>query len=318
MIDTLKQWKEQYALRLPVVEDDNKYDKDILINYYLAYLALLEPKELKKESISNVQTVLDYILEQTIQAFNSANLFCGPYNDCEFLQGLAKMVVNDTFLIYIISRENIYELFIEKFILFNAVCESTILNTIICSSLYTIIWSISFQPEYSMKLKSNDKLISTVEQRVKNQSNDEYALEMKRVAKGILFNLDYLQMEAQATAVDPNSDDNQIKVMVSYAHRDVTFCKKIVTELQIHFKGDIGVDFNKLSVSHEDDWEDIAKAISQCDVILMIVTENYCSSKSCRREVIHADKRNKRMIPIYQGNDYKVEDWFEIRAGSAT
>ncbi|CAF5126399.1 unnamed protein product, partial [Rotaria magnacalcarata] len=163
-----------------------------------------------------------------------------------------------------------------------------------------------------------DKLISTVEQRVKNQSNDEYALEMKRVAKGILFNLDYLQMEAQATAVDPNSDDNQIKVMVSYAHRDVTFCKKIVTKLQKHFQGDIWVDFNKLSVSHEDDWEDIAKVISQCDVILMIVTENYCSSKSCRREVIHADKRNKRMIPIYQGNDYKAEDWFEIRAGSAT
>ncbi|CAF4234968.1 unnamed protein product, partial [Rotaria magnacalcarata] len=98
---------------------------------------------------------------------------------------------------------------------------------------------------------------------------------MKRVAKGILFNLDCLQMDAQATAIDPNSDDNQIKVMVSYSHRDVTFCKKIVTKLQIHFKGDIWVDFNKLSVSHEDDWEDIAKAISQCDVILMIVTENY-------------------------------------------
>jgi hypothetical protein len=50
----------------------------------------------------------------------------------------------------------------------------------------------------------------------------------------------------------------------------------------------------------------------------MIVTENYCSSKSCRREVIHADKRNKRMIPIYQGKDYIPEDWFEIRVGSAT
>ncbi|CAF3737390.1 unnamed protein product [Rotaria socialis] len=318
MINTLKQWKEQYALKLPVVEDDNEHDKEILITYYLAYLALLEPKELKKESISNVQTILDYILEQTIQAFNSANLFCGSYNVCEFLEGLAKMVVNDAFLIYIISREGIYELFIEKFLLFNAICESTTLNTMICSSLYTIIWSISFQPEYSMKLKSTDKLISTVEQRVKNESNDEYALEMKRVAKGILFNLDCLQMDAQATAVDPNGDDNRIKVMISYAHRDITFCEKIVAKLQKYFQGDIWVDFNKLSVSHEDDWEDIAKAISQCDVILMIVTENYCSSKSCRREVIHADKRNKRMIPIYQGNDYKAEDWFEIRAGSAT
>ena len=52
--------------------------------------------------------------------------------------------------------------------------------------------------------------------------------------------------------------------------------------------------------------------------IIMIVTENYCSSKSCRREVIHADKRIKRMIPVYQGKDYKPEDWFEIRVASST
>ncbi|CAF4350660.1 unnamed protein product, partial [Adineta steineri] len=82
-------------------------------------------------------------------------------------------------------------------------------------------------------------------------------------------------------------------------------------------QGQISVDFNKLSAPYEDDWEEIAKAITQCNVILMIVTENYCSSKSCRREVIHADKRNKRMIPIYLGKDYKPEDWFEIRVGSA-
>ncbi|CAF4704125.1 unnamed protein product [Rotaria sp. Silwood2] len=50
----------------------------------------------------------------------------------------------------------------------------------------------------------------------------------------------------------------------------------------------------------------------------MIVTADYCSSKSCRREVIHADKRNKPMIPIYQGPEYQPDDWFEIRAGSAT
>ncbi|CAF1435002.1 unnamed protein product, partial [Rotaria sordida] len=41
-------------------------------------------------------------------------------------------------------------------------------------------------------------------------------------------------------------------------------------------------------------------------------------SKSCRREVIHADKRQKRMIPVYQGRQYVADDWFEIRAGSAT
>ncbi|CAF0860078.1 unnamed protein product [Rotaria sordida] len=50
----------------------------------------------------------------------------------------------------------------------------------------------------------------------------------------------------------------------------------------------------------------------------MIVTENYCISKICRREVIHADKRNKQIIPIYQGKEYQPEEWFEIRIGSTT
>ncbi|CAF4103292.1 unnamed protein product [Rotaria sp. Silwood2] len=319
MIGILKQWKERYISESSLI-DDNENNKDIIVAYYLLYAILLEPKELKKESMSNIQTILDYILERTIKAFDSADLSYGPYSVCEYLDGLAKLFVNDTFLIYIISRENMYELFIEKFLLFNATCESTVVHTIICSSLYTIFWSISFQSGYNTKLKSNDKFLSLVEQRVKNQSNDEYNLCMKRAAKGIFFNLDYIQTDVQSIEDNHKNDDNdnQIKIMISYAHKDMKFCKKLVTKIQECFQGDIWVDFNKLSPPYEDDWEEIARAITECDVIVMIVTENYCGSKSCRREVIHADKRNKRMVPVYIGKDYTAEDWFEIRAGSAT
>ncbi|CAF0855709.1 unnamed protein product [Rotaria sordida] len=320
MIDSIKQWKEQYLSESSVI-DYNEDDKDIRMAYYLLYAKLLEPKELKNESVSNIQTILDYILEQTMKAFDSVDLTCGPYNVCEYLEGLVKLVVNDALLTYIISRDNIYELFIEKFLLFNNICESTVLNTIICSSLYTIFWSISFLSEYSIKLKLNNEFLSFVEQRAKNQSNDEYELDMKRAAKGILFNLDCIQMDIQPIEDNHNhddDDDNQIKVMISYSHKDAKFCKNLVTKIQEHYQGDIWVDFNKLSPPYEDDWEEIAKAITQCNVIVMIVTENYCGSKSCRREVVHADKRNKRMVPVYIGKDYIPEDWFEIRAGSAT
>ncbi|CAF3955330.1 unnamed protein product, partial [Rotaria sp. Silwood1] len=275
--------------------------------------------QLKKESISNVEKILDYILERTIKAFNSDCLTYGSFNVCEYLNGLAKLVVNDTFLIYIISRENIYELLIEKFLLFNTICESTALNGNICSSLYTIFWSISFLSEYNSKLKSNDKFLLLVKQRVNYESNDEHALVIRQAAKGILFNLDCLQMDMSLIEDNHNNnDDNQIKVMISYSHKDDKICKNLVLQLQQHFQGDIWVDFIKLSPPYEDDWEEIAKAITECDVILMIVTENYCSSKSCRREVVHSDKRQKRMVPIYIGTDYTPEDWFEIRAGSAT
>ena len=314
IIDTLKQWKEQLTDDLSV-DDHDENDKDILVAYYLLYAILLEPKELKRESMSNIQTVLDYILERTILAFNSTDLYCGPYNVCEYLEGLAKFVVNDSFLNYIISCENIYELFVQKFISFNTTCESSELNTTICSSLYTIFWSISFLLEYNGKLRSNEKFLSLVEQRITYQSNNEHSANMKRAAKGILFNLD---LDSQPIEEHQNNNDNQTKVMISYAHKDTKFCKELVAKLQERFQGDLWVDFNRLSPPYEDDWEEIAKAITRCDTILMIVTENYCSSKSCRREVIHADKRNKRMVPIYLDRDYKAEDWFEIRVGSAT
>ncbi|CAF3443246.1 unnamed protein product [Rotaria socialis] len=318
MIDTLKEWRENYISVISITDYDEN-DQDILMAYYLVYSALLEPKELKKESISSIRKVLDYILEQTVKAFDSIDLTSGAYNVCEYLDGLAKFVVNDTFLIYTISYEHIYELFTEKFLLFDTIYELTALNTIICASLYTIFWSISFLPEYSVKLKFNAKFVSSIEQRAKTQSMDEHAVVMRRAAKGILFNLGSTHTDMQSIEDNHNDEDNsKVKVMISYAHKDTTFCKKLVTKMQERFQGDIWVDFNKLSPQYEDDWEEIAKAITRCDVILMIVTENYCSSKSCRREVIHADKRNKRMIPIYQGKDYKADDWFEIRVGSAT
>ncbi|CAF4090165.1 unnamed protein product, partial [Rotaria sordida] len=106
--------------------------------------------------------------------------------------------------------------------------------------------------------------------------------------------------------------------MVSYSHKDSSFCQKLVKILKDRVQGDVWVDFIKLQPPYEDDWEEIAEAITDCDVVVMIVTANYCSSKSCRREVIHADKRSKRMIPVYHGSEYEPEDWFEIRAGSAT
>jgi len=304
-IDMLKQWKIEL----------NMHDKDTLLAYYLVYGNLLEPEQLKQEPISNIQIILNDILDQTIQAFASTNLSHGPYNVCEYLNGLSKIVVNDTILIYILSYKQIYDLFLEKFLLFNRIYHTSILYTIICASLYAIFWSISFQSEYNTQLKSNEEFLSQVRDKANIQTNDEYIVDIRQAAKGILFNLDCIEINSDSIELD---DENQLKIMISYAHKDTKFCHKLVQYLEEHFLGDIWVDFKKLSSPYEDDWEEIAKAITQCDVILMIVTENYCSSKSCRREVIHADKRNKRMIPIYQGRDYVPEDWFEIRVGSAT
>ncbi|CAF3975694.1 unnamed protein product [Rotaria sordida] len=319
----LKEWKNRYFSELPS-NDMMKTFEEILVAYYLLYVLLLEPREMKKGNMTSIQTVLDHIIDRTIQAFNSSEFNCGLYNVSEYLAGLAKLVANDKFLLYIISKDNIFDLFFQKFLEFNHLCtrnsniESNDLHGLICSSLYTIFWSISFQSDYYLKLKNNDEFIQFIEQMSKTESNNEHIVTMRRAAKGILFNLDLVQTDLQPIDNNIEIDYDHVKVMISYAHKDTKLCQQLVNKLQNRVQGDIWVDFIKLKPPYEDDWEEIACAITQCDVILMIVTENYCTSKSCRREVIHADKRNKRIIPIYQGKEYQPEDWFEIRVGSAT
>ncbi|CAM2721124.1 unnamed protein product [Rotaria socialis] len=321
-LDILKEWKNRYFTELPST-DMMKTFEDTVLAYYLLYVLLLEPKEMKQERISSIENVLDHIIERTVQAFNSSQFNCGLYNVTEYLAGLAKLGVNDKFLLYFISKDGILDLFIRKFLEFNQSCtrndnvESTDLNTLICASLYTIFWSISFQSDYSTKLKENNEFIEFVQQVSTNESTDENIVAMKRAAKGILFNLDLIQTDLQPID-DTDTDDDHVKAMISYAHKDTKLCQTLVSKLEGRVRGDVWVDFIKLQPPYEDDWEEIACAITQCDVVLMLVTENYCTSKSCRREVIHADKRNKRIIPIYQGKEYQPEDWFEIRVGSAT
>ena len=178
-ISILKEWKEMYLQDIAVVKH-NESDKDVLIVYYLLYAVLLEPKELKKQTIANLRHVLDYILERTVQAFDSPDLCSGPYNVCEYLNGLAKFIVNDAFLLYTISRENIFNFFVQKFLHFNRSANDTDLNTIICSLLYSIFWSISFHPEFSSRLKSIAEFLNLVDERAKSESPDEHAVMMKR------------------------------------------------------------------------------------------------------------------------------------------
>ncbi|CAF1258799.1 unnamed protein product [Rotaria sp. Silwood1] len=155
-------------------------------------------------------------------------------------------------------------------------------------------------------------------QTAKMNSNDGYVGSIRQSANGILFNLDLIQQSHLPSKPDIDDHIDGVKVMISYSHKDSAFCRRLVNTLKDQVQGDLWVDFIKLEPPYEDDWEEIAEAISNCDVVAMIVTADYCSSKSCRREVIHSDKRNKPMIPIYQGSEYEPDDWFEIRAGSAT
>ncbi|CAF3556177.1 unnamed protein product [Rotaria socialis] len=321
-IPIIKKWKERYFDKF-ISQNDESYE-DLLVLYYMTYALLIEPALLKREDTIDIQIALGQLLDRAIQAFQSVSLQFSYYNVSEFLAPLAKFSVNDKCLLHMLARENMFEFFMEKFLEFNrlllssADSESSDLNTLICSQFYTIFWSISFQLDYHPTMKNNTEFVRFIEQIAEIDSSSEEIAIIKRSAKGIRFNLDLDQSLIVNTQSERKDQADGIRVMVSYAHRDSSFCRKLVSNLQGQVQGDVWVDYIKLEPPYEDDWEEIAEAITHCDVVVMIVTANYCDSKSCRREVVHADKRKKRMIPVYQGLEYEPPDWFEIRAGSAT
>ncbi|CAF5088668.1 unnamed protein product [Rotaria sp. Silwood1] len=108
----------------------------------------------------------------------------------------------------------------------------------------------------------------------KTESNDDHIIAMRRAAKGILLNLDLVEIDLQPIDKTETDYDN-VQVMISYAHKDTKLCQKLVSQLQNRIRGDIWVDFIKLKPPYDDDWEDIARAITQCDGVLMLVTGNY-------------------------------------------
>ncbi|CAF4276947.1 unnamed protein product [Didymodactylos carnosus] len=263
------------------------------------------------------------------EAFNSPSFQTSSYHVTELLIPLSKLIINDKCMIYVLdkvkisgSNQTTCDFFLEKFIQSNSIVteDVTLTNTyeIIRVTLFNIFWSISFQDSYDDKLKSNNDFIRIVVHAAQQPTTEtkidvEQRSSIRNSAQGILTNLD-IDQEMLTYKTPSKENENEMSVMVSYAHRDADICQKLVQKLKERISS-VWVDFEKLEAN--DCWEDIAHAITESNTILIIATENYCASKSCRREAIHADKRGKRIIPIYL-SDYQPEEWLEIRIENAT
>ena len=51
----------------------------------------------------------------------------------------------------------------------------------------------------------------------------------------------------------------------------------------------------------EDDWKTIIRALEGADIVLLAATHNACMSPGVRREMIEAQKRGKKVIPLLRG-----------------
>ncbi len=85
-------------------------------------------------------------------------------------------------------------------------------------------------------------------------------------------------------------------IFISYARKDIDFAKRIVLILAEN-KLDTWIDWK--SIPKGEDWEqEIYRGIEEADVFLFLISSDSVRSEMCNKEIAHALKNNKRIIPI--------------------
>ena len=85
-------------------------------------------------------------------------------------------------------------------------------------------------------------------------------------------------------------------VFISYSRNDIEVARKL-TEA---FKGqdlDFWIDWEGIPPT-VDWWKEIEKGIEEADIFLFLLSPDSCNSKVCKREIEHAAKHGKRLIPL--------------------
>ena len=92
-------------------------------------------------------------------------------------------------------------------------------------------------------------------------------------------------------------------IFVSYSRKDIDFAGKIVQALADN-NLDTWIDWK--SIPKGEDWEqEIYRGIEEADAFLFLISPDSVASEPCNKEISHAIKNGKRILPIFIAN---VED----------
>jgi len=235
----------------------------------------------------------------------------------------AKLFVDDRSLEYVINHAktkpelteaSTIGLFVNLLIDFrDAFTGKDHLRQFTCTALLNILWSISFQNRYQAELRKNENFLMTIKSLSLDKIEsvvDKYVLRsmnnMAQAASGILDNLDELADNEDSNTTDPrlisNSASGKPLIMISYARANDQFCDKILPELEKNKDlFDVWIDRKHFS-SNTYIWLEIARAIKQSSLIVLLLSKDYYNSRSCRKEALFAMKRMKSIIPVYIGD----------------
>lgn len=89
------------------------------------------------------------------------------------------------------------------------------------------------------------------------------------------------------------------EAFLSHAHGDLSFVRKIARVLQAH---GIGVWYSEQHILGGEQWHDeIGRALTRCDWLLLVLTPSAVRSKWVKRELLYAlqeDRYDGRIVPL--------------------
>ncbi|HSG42337.1 MAG TPA: toll/interleukin-1 receptor domain-containing protein [Anaerolineales bacterium] len=95
-------------------------------------------------------------------------------------------------------------------------------------------------------------------------------------------------------------------IFISYSRKDIEIAERIVIALADN-KLDTWIDWK--SIPKGEDWEmEIYHGIEEADVFLFLISFDSVRSEMCNKEILHAVKNGKRILPIFisKGKDNEV------------
>jgi hypothetical protein len=309
-----------------VIKAFQSINQNVKINIacYTTLVLLATPEEIKNDS-KRMNDVLDKLLEKVYNAsVSSDHRADGELHLSELLIVFVKLFNDDRTLNYIMEHSKVdlhapstTEFFINQLLYYYfEISDQDPLKQATCTALVNILWSVSFQEKYKQQLKGAgtkfkeliQNLTTKTDQKVSpNQYVPRYIENIQKAATGLLFNIDELTHSESGTSTVLDENQNPT-IMISYSHEDSEFCKQLYNEI-LRRGYDIWIDFKFLKTG--DLWEQIAAGMKRANVIICLMSEDYCKSKSCRWEATYAlDKlqATKSIIPVFL-RKHELPDW---------
>jgi tetratricopeptide (TPR) repeat protein len=103
----------------------------------------------------------------------------------------------------------------------------------------------------------------------------------------------------------PADAEPKTKIFISYSRKDTAFVNRVEEALKARNFHPL-IDRSDIYV-FEDWWQRIKNLIVEADTVVFVLSPDYVSSETCKKEIEFAASRNKRLAPIeYRPTDCKV------------